>query len=61
MLPAAFAGHAGISDRAAFVGMGKIFQIWEPEALERHKQEARSRARAHKLTLPLKPDGGDGA
>ena len=61
MLPAAFAGHAGISDRAAFVGMGKIFQIWEPEALERHKQEARTRARAHKLTLPLKPDGGDGA
>ena len=24
--------HAGISDSAAFIGMGDTFQIWQPEA-----------------------------
>lgn len=28
--------HAGITDKATFVGLGKKFQIWEPEAYERH-------------------------
>ncbi len=54
------AGHAGISERAAFVGKGPIFQIWEPVALERHKEEARARARSQGLTLPLRPNQGDG-
>ena len=26
--------HAGISDSAAFIGMGETFQIWQPEASE---------------------------
>lgn len=61
MLPPVFAQHAGITDRAAFVGKGKIFQIWEPDALERHKQEARTRARTQGLTLALRPSGGEAA
>jgi MraZ protein len=60
ILPALFGGHAGISERAAFVGMGPIFQIWEPAALEAHKEAARARARSQGLTLPLRPNDGSG-
>ncbi len=60
ILPSLLAEHAGITERAAFVGKGPIFQIWEPGALERHKEEARARARSQGLTLPLRPNqGGD--
>ena len=58
MLPQGFRDHAGVTDRAAFVGMGQLFQIWQPDALERHKAEARSRARSQRLTIPA---GGGGA
>ena len=61
ILPAVMVEHAGIGERACFVGMGSRFQIWEPEALERHKAEARARARDKKLTLPLKPGAGTGS
>ncbi len=59
MMPAELAEHAGITDRAAFVGKGPIFQIWEPGQLDDHKQQARDRARSQGLTLPLR--SGDGA
>jgi MraZ protein len=52
MLPEAFRAHAGITDRAAFVGMGQLFQIWEPAKLEAHKAAARERARDKRMTLP---------
>jgi MraZ protein len=57
MLPGEFMEHAGIGERAAFVGKGRMFQIWEPEALAREKEAARQRARERKLTLPLKAGG----
>lgn len=60
ILPPHFAEHAGISERAAFVGRGSIFQIWQPDALARHKREARARARSQGLTLPLRRDDGGG-
>ncbi len=60
ILPAQLTAHAGISERAAFVGKGLIFQIWEPAALEAHKDAARARARAQGLTLPLRPNDGGG-
>ena len=41
-LPPALVEHAGIHERAAFVGKGKVFQIWEPDALQREKAQARS-------------------
>ncbi len=57
MMPAELAEHAGITDRAAFVGKGPIFQIWEPGHLQGHKDEARERARSQGLTLPLRQNG----
>jgi MraZ protein len=60
ILPARLAAHAGISDRAAFVGKGPIFQIWEPAALETYMDAARARARSQGLTLPLRPNDGGG-
>ena len=58
MMPADLAEHANIPDRAAFVGKGPIFQIWEPERLMEHKAAARDRARSQGLSLPLRQDGG---
>ncbi len=60
-LPPALVEHAGIHERAAFVGKGKVFQIWEPDALQREKAQARERARSQALTLPLQPQGGGGS
>ena len=31
VLPQEFIKHAGITDRAIFVGLGRTFQIWSPE------------------------------
>ena len=45
--------HANLSDSAAFVGCGPIFEIWEPAALERRKQEARQRILEKGLSLTL--------
>ena len=45
------AAHAGVSDTVVFMGVGKTFQIWQPEAAERRRAEARARAREHGLTL----------
>lgn len=34
ILPASFIAHCGIGEQVAFVGKGRFFQIWEPEALK---------------------------
>ena len=39
ILPPAFFEHAGIEDRAVFVGRGSRFQIWAPEPHERQHAE----------------------
>ena len=56
VLPEVLALHAGISDQVAFMGLGPIFQIWEPKAAESRRAEARARARGVSLpaarTLP---------
>lgn len=44
--------HAGITDTAVFVGKGRKFQIWNPEAYE--AEEARIRAEALKNRPSLK-------
>jgi MraZ protein len=59
LLPPALIEHAGITERASFVGMGSLFQIWEPETLSRQKAEARARAREQGLTLPLRRGPGE--
>jgi len=50
VLPAELATHAGLKDAVRFVGLSSHFQIWEPEAAERRRAEARTRARD--LALP---------
>jgi MraZ protein len=37
--------HAGIGDRATFVGQGYKFQIWEPERFATYREEAKNRLR----------------
>jgi MraZ protein len=61
LLPPALIEHAGITERAGFVGMGSLFQIWKPEILLRQKTQARTRAREQGLTLPLRPLPGEGS
>lgn len=52
VLPEELVGHAGIGDSAAFVGLGRTFQIWEPEAHKRHQSDMRERAKRQGTTLP---------
>jgi MraZ protein len=46
MLPAELVAHAGLGDAVTFVGLGNVFQIWEPAAAAAFKQAALARAQA---------------
>lgn len=52
VIPDPLIAYAGLSDAVLFMGLGRIFQIWEPEAGERRRIEARERVRSQALTLP---------
>lgn len=54
VMPPELRDYAGIGDRAAFVGKGILFQIWEPGALRKHMEEARARAKAEGRSLSLR-------
>jgi MraZ protein len=54
VLPDELVAFAGVTDAVVFMGMGRTFQIWEPEAAERRRAEARERARERRLTLQAK-------
>src|SRR6516165_9628429 len=56
ILPEMLAEHAHIGDSAAFVGLGKSFQIWEPTRFADHQAMLRERARQNGTRLP--PLGG---
>ena len=43
--------HAGITDEAAFAGLGHKFQIWEPKRFRAELAEATEKVRAHKKQL----------
>ena len=60
LLPVDLMEHARIIDRAAFVGLGRKFQIWSPEALESRREEARYNVREKGLTVPKSPGAGKG-
>jgi MraZ protein len=51
VLPDELVEYAGLSDAVVFMGLGRIFQIWEPAAAERRRAEARIRAKERGLTL----------
>jgi MraZ protein len=57
VLPESLAAHANITDSAAFVGLGKSFQIWEPNRFAEHHAALRERARGQGTRLP--PLGGE--
>ena len=59
VLPAPLVAHAGITESAAFIGRGATFQIWNPEAFERHEAESRTRAGRRNATFRLAPRDGD--
>ncbi len=52
ILPDSLVLHAGLTDTVAFMGQGRLFHIWEPDAAARRTAEARERARSRGLTLP---------
>jgi MraZ protein len=52
ILPQSLIAFAGIGENAAFVGVGRSFQIWEPERYQRHQEEMRDRVRQRGFTLP---------
>lgn len=51
-LPQSLMEAVGINDQAAFVGLGRKFQIWNPKTLEVRKEGARRAVRDKKMTLP---------
>ncbi len=58
VLPTSLIEHARLGEAAAFVGLGRIFEIWDPQAHERRVADARQRARDKGLTLKLPREGG---
>lgn len=56
-IPDHFASHARLGEQIAFVGFGRKFQIWEPQAYERHRQHLRTVGQRSRGTLT----GGSGA
>lgn len=51
VLPEMLLAHAKLSEEAAFVGRGEIFEIWHPKAFAEHRAEARRRALEKGMTL----------
>ena len=60
ILPGELTDYAGITDKAAFVGFGRNFQIWQPAALTQFKADVRERAKAKRLSIPIGPESGRG-
>ena len=52
VLPEKLSEYAHISDTAAFVGLGRSFQIWEPNRFADHQATLRERARRQGTSLP---------
>ncbi|MFQ3623109.1 MAG: cell division/cell wall cluster transcriptional repressor MraZ [Acetobacteraceae bacterium] len=52
VLPEALIAHAGLGETVAFVGLGRLFQLWTPEAAERMTRNSVGVARDRGLTLP---------
>ena len=57
VLPEMLVAHAGLDEGVVFMGLGRIFQIWQPEAAARRRTEARERARQRGVTLPVSAAG----
>ena len=53
MIPADLLAHAGITDRAVFVGRGNSFQIWNPDAFHKIQDAALARLRKERPDFKL--------
>ncbi len=56
ILPERLKEHAHIASDVAFVGLGAMFQLWDPRRYEEHSAAVRERSRRQGTTLP--PRGG---
>ncbi len=52
VVPDSLVQHAGLTESVVFMGLGRLFQIWEPEAASRRIASAREGVVARGLTLP---------
>ncbi|MDP3897065.1 MAG: division/cell wall cluster transcriptional repressor MraZ [Mesorhizobium sp.] len=50
--------HTGITTEVGFLGRGQFFQIWEPDAMNRHLAEVRQRLLALRQAAARKRLGG---
>lgn len=50
--------QTGISDKAAFVGRGHFFQIWEPENFRAYREEARKKVAQMRSAQSMSAAGG---
>jgi MraZ protein len=55
LLPDALVAHARLSDAVTFIGMGRIFQIWEPKAAALFREESIARERERVRARDLSP------
>jgi MraZ protein len=53
VLPGDLVEHACLRETVAFMGLGKRFEIWEPEAAVRQRADMRNRTRDLRLTLKM--------
>jgi MraZ protein len=54
VLPNTLKEHAGITADVAFVGLGAMFQMWEPAAYAERHAAVREHARRSVTTLPAR-------
>jgi len=54
VLPEPLKEHANISTDVAFVGLGAMFQMWEPGRYAEHRSAVRERSRRQGATLPAR-------
>ena len=52
VLPESLKEHAHLTSDVAFVGLGAMFQIWEPDRYAEHRAAVRERSRRQGTTLP---------
>ena len=58
VLPPGLAAHAALTSSVVFMGLGQIFQIWEPNAATARRDDARTKARSIPLPALAAVSGG---
>lgn len=61
ILPEALTARARLGETVMFIGLGRIFQIWEPVAAAAFQEAASARANLRGLTLPHVGNAGAAA